>query len=106
MSEEFFYGKDELTIAKTIALANGSLHGILAEEVVQKIKTSQHYVQQIVERHKTVYGVNTGFGILSNTKISEEDTARLQHKILQSHSVGVGNAIPGDCENNAYHEST
>jgi histidine ammonia-lyase len=70
--------------------------GILAEEVVQKIKTSQHYVQQIVERHKTVYGVNTGFGILSNTKISEEDTATLQHKILQSHSVGVGNAIPAE----------
>ncbi|HYK45073.1 MAG TPA: histidine ammonia-lyase, partial [Parafilimonas sp.] len=94
MSAEFFYGKDELTIGKTVALANGSLHGILAKEVVQKIKTSQHHVQQIVEHHKTVYGVNTGFGILSNTKISEEDTATLQHKILQSHSVGVGNAIP------------
>ena len=34
------------------------------------------------------------FSILANTKISEEDTATLQHKILQSHSVGVGEAIP------------
>jgi histidine ammonia-lyase len=31
---------------------------------------------------------------LSNTKISEENTATLQHKILQSHSVGVGDPIP------------
>jgi histidine ammonia-lyase len=43
---------------------------------------------------KTVYGVTTGFGILANTKISEEDTATLQYKILQSHSVGVGDPVP------------
>ncbi len=42
----------------------------------------------------SVYGINTGFGILANTKISEEDTLTLQHKILQSHSVGVGDPIP------------
>jgi histidine ammonia-lyase len=47
-----------------------------------------------VENNKTVYGINTGFGILANTKISEEDTATLQYKILQSHSVGVGDPIP------------
>jgi histidine ammonia-lyase len=41
-----------------------------------------------------VYGINTGFGILSNKKISEEDTRTLQYKILQSHSVGVGHPIP------------
>jgi histidine ammonia-lyase len=51
-------------------------------------------VQQIVKVGKTVYGINTGFGILANTAISEEDTVTLQHKILQSHSVGVGDAIP------------
>ncbi len=51
-------------------------------------------MQQIVDDNKTVYGVNTGFGILANAKISEEDTRTLQHKILQSHSVGVGNPIP------------
>ena len=70
------------------------MQGVLDEEVVQKIKSSQQYVQEIINNNKTVYGVNTGFGILANTKISEEDTAMLQHKILQSHSVGVGDMIP------------
>ncbi|MFN8236893.1 MAG: aromatic amino acid lyase [Chitinophagales bacterium] len=32
--------------------------------------------------------------ILSNKKISEDDTKTLQYKILQSHSVGVGEPIP------------
>ena len=40
-----------------------------------------------------MYGINTGFGILANTKISETDTETLQYKILQSHSVGVGEPV-------------
>ena len=90
----FQYGIDLLTIGKAIDLNLGKLKGALAAAAIQKIKASQQHVQQIVENNKTVYGVNTGFGILANTKISEEDTAILQHKILQSHSVGVGDAIP------------
>jgi histidine ammonia-lyase len=93
MNTLFNYGIDKLTIAKTIALANGSLKGVLSARAIEKINTSQQHVKNIVENNTTVYGVNTGFGILANTKISEEDTLTLQHKILQSHSVGVGDPI-------------
>jgi histidine ammonia-lyase len=94
MSNDFNYGIDKLTVDKTIAIVSGKIKAILNDDAIQKIKESQQYVQQIVQNNKTVYGINTGFGILANTKISEEDTATLQHKILQSHSVGVGDAIP------------
>ncbi|MDP9229267.1 MAG: aromatic amino acid ammonia-lyase, partial [Bacteroidota bacterium] len=94
MNQNFKYGIDKLTIEKVIAIASGKTKGILNDEAIKKIKTSQHHVQQIIKNNKTVYGVNTGFGILANTKISEEDTQTLQHKILQSHSVGVGDPIP------------
>ena len=90
----FQYGTDTLTISTAIALANKSCMGVLSDTAIQKIKTSQRHVQQIVDNDTTVYGVNTGFGILSNTKISAADTTTLQHKILQSHSVGVGEPIP------------
>src|SRR6476620_5875079 len=96
MKHKFFYGKDQLTVASTIALANGMIQGVITDETIRKIKTSEQYVRQIVENNKTVYGVNTGFGILANTKISDEDTVTLQHKILQSHSVGVGDPIPAE----------
>ncbi len=94
MDKVFNYGIDELTTGKVIALANGDLKGVISGEAVAKIKTSHQYVQNIVAKNTTVYGVNTGFGILANTKISEADTQKLQHKILQSHSVGVGDPIP------------
>jgi histidine ammonia-lyase len=94
MSHPFNYGIDQLTVGKVIAIATGTLEAVLNEQAIQKIKNSQLHVRQIVADNKTVYGINTGFGILADTRISPEDTLILQHKILQSHSVGVGNDIP------------
>ena len=96
MPQNFNYGIDQLTVGDALAISSGKIKGILNDAAIKKIDTSQQHVQHIVENNKTVYGVNTGFGILATTKISEEDTATLQHKILQSHSVGVGDAIPGE----------
>jgi histidine ammonia-lyase len=94
MTATFNYGVDQLTIGTTLSIASGRIKGVLTEIAIQKIKTSQQHVAAIVANNKTVYGINTGFGILANTPISPEDTATLQYKILQSHSVGVGEAIP------------
>ena len=94
MSKIFNYGIDQLTSGEVTAIANGKIKAVLSDAAIKKIKASQQHVHQIIASNKTVYGVNTGFGILSNTKISEENTATLQHKILQSHSVGVGDPIP------------
>ncbi len=94
MGNIFQYGLDNLTIGKTIAIASGKMKAALNDDAIKKIKASQQHVKKIVENNKTVYGINTGFGILSDTKISEEDTTTLQHKILESHSVGVGDPIP------------
>ena len=94
MDQTFRYGTGTLTVAKAIAICNGKIKGVLGNETIKKINESRQFVQQIVAQGKTVYGINTGFGILSNTKISVEDTVTLQNKILQSHSVGVGEPIP------------
>src|SRR5580692_3760978 len=37
-----------------------------------------------------VYGVNTGFGALSETRISAADVRQLQKNLVRSHSTGVG----------------
>lgn len=94
MSDIFKYGIDQLTVATAIDIAAGKVKGILIPEVINRVQTSFGYVQTIVAQHTTVYGINTGFGPLCDTKISEEDTRALQYNILQSHSVGVGNPIP------------
>jgi histidine ammonia-lyase len=94
MRNHFFYGKDKLTVQSAVSLAQDYFHGVLSDDVKEKINESLQHVREMVNAGKTVYGVTTGFGILANTKISEEDTATLQYKILQSHSVGIGDPIP------------
>src|SRR5215831_16847794 len=94
MPQFFNYGIDKLTTGNVIGIGSGKIKGTLTDAAIRKVKESHQFVRDIVGNNKTVYGVNTGFGILASTKISEEDTATLQHKILQSHSVGVGEMIP------------
>ena len=93
MEKTFAYGEDHLTTDLAIGLSRRTVSGTLSKHTRSVIQKSQQHVNQIVAENKTVYGINTGFGILASTKISEEDTRILQHKILQSHSVGVGEAV-------------
>ncbi|WP_425261256.1 histidine ammonia-lyase [Rubrivivax sp. RP6-9] len=58
-----------------------ALPGILASAAV---------VRAAAEGDAAVYGVNTGFGKLASTRISEADLATLQLNLIRSHSVGVG----------------
>ncbi|TCZ68075.1 histidine ammonia-lyase [Flaviaesturariibacter aridisoli] len=96
MRTPFFYGTDALSVESALSLAAGHSIGRLDEAATRRVLQSQNDVQAIVREGRTVYGINTGFGILADTAINEEDTRLLQHKILQSHSVGVGDPIPAE----------
>lgn len=96
MPANFNYGIDKLTVSAALSVAGGKMKGLLNKDAVSRINASAASVGQIVKSGRTVYGVNTGFGILANTSISAEDTATLQYKILESHSVGVGDPIPAE----------
>ena len=93
---EFKYGIHQLTVRFAVEIAAGNIKGVLGKEAIERVKQSEQHVRDIVAANKTVYGINTGFGILANTPISAEDTVTLQHKILESHSVGVGEHIPAE----------
>ncbi len=96
MPAAFNYGTDKLTSGTALAIASGGIKAGLNRETVARIQASHDAVRRIVSAGKSVYGVNTGFGILASTPISEADTATLQYKILQSHSVGVGDPVTAE----------
>ncbi len=50
-------------------------------------------VERIVASNKTVYGLNTGFGLLANTRIPNDRLKELQKKIVLSHACGLGAAL-------------
>jgi histidine ammonia-lyase len=90
---QFRYGKDTMTTGIALDIAARKTKGVLCNEVCDKIGASRAAVDEIVQRGKTVYGINTGFGPLCTTAISPEETEKLQYNLLISHSVGVGDYI-------------
>ncbi len=89
----FNYGIDTLTVEDTLKIARGNIEGVMNKDAEKQIIASTNAVNSIVKKKKTVYGINTGFGSLCQTTISEEDTKKLQYNILRSHSAGVGDNI-------------
>ena len=51
-------------------------------------------VERILESGRTVYGVNTGFGLLAQTRIPEARLLDLQRNLVLSHSCGLGELLP------------
>jgi histidine ammonia-lyase len=89
----FWYGQDSLTPEAALALAEGRRPAHISDQVYQRLHASRRRVEALIERGETVYGVNTGFGPLCTTAISREQTRELQHNLLKSHAVGVGEDV-------------
>lgn len=53
-------------------------------------------VNQVVAEDRTVYGINTGFGLLAQTRIKSEDLENLQRSLVLSHAAGVGELLDDD----------
>jgi len=51
-------------------------------------------VDRIVAGGTTVYGINTGFGLLAQTRIPADKLADLQRNLILSHSCGLGDPLP------------
>ncbi|MBN9655137.1 histidine ammonia-lyase [Halobacillus sp. GSS1] len=54
------------------------------------VRASRETVEEIVTRGHSVYGINTGFGKLSDVRIAAEDVDSLQQHLIRSHACGVG----------------
>ena len=66
----------------------------LAPSALAAIDGAAACVDRIVASGKTIYGINTGFGLLAQTRIPAEQLSALQRNLILSHSCGLGEALP------------
>jgi histidine ammonia-lyase len=66
----------------------------LDDSSMQRVSEAAASVDRIVAGGETVYGVNTGFGLLASTRIPDDRLAELQTNLILSHSVGLGDPLP------------
>lgn len=79
-----------LTLEQIADVAHAREQVSLADEARQRLLRSQQVVREIVKQGRTVYGVNTGFGKLSDVSIPESQLSELQLNLVRSHSCGLG----------------
>ncbi|HEY0857728.1 MAG TPA: histidine ammonia-lyase [Albitalea sp.] len=66
----------------------------LAASARERVAASVRAVRELVSRHDAVYGINTGFGKLAQTRIADDQLVQLQKNLVLSHSAGVGSPLP------------
>ena len=66
----------------------------LSDDALAAIDAAASSVGRIVAGGRTVYGINTGFGLLAQTRIAPDRLADLQRNLILSHSCGLGEALP------------
>src|SRR5260221_2305231 len=79
-----------LSLALIAAVASGTEQVSLAAAARARVEQSRKVVEQIVAEGRTVYGVNTGFGKLSDVHIDRSQLRELQLNLVRSHSCGLG----------------
>jgi len=83
-------GTGKLSLRELRAIAREAPPLELDPGCIAKVKESEAAVQRILAAGKPAYGVNTGFGRLSQTRIADTELEELQRNIVLSHAAGAG----------------
>src|SRR6267143_2118945 len=79
-----------LTLRELVSVARGNIAVRIDKRALQRTKRSRAVLEKLLQEDKVIYGVNTGFGSLSNVKIAPEGLRQLQANLLRSHASSVG----------------
>jgi histidine ammonia-lyase len=89
----FELGKQPLSLEDVYAIAHEKINVVLTAGAKARIAKANAYLKKKSRSGEAIYGVNTGFGLLSNVRIAEKDLEQLQLNLLRSHAVGTGTPL-------------
>jgi histidine ammonia-lyase len=82
-----------LSLAQVVAVARGKERVTFADRARARIEESRRVVESIIASDLSVYGINTGFGKLSDIHIEQSQLSELQLNLVRSHSCGLGSPL-------------
>ena len=93
MSELVLIDGETLTPEQVKQVAVRSAAVELAPAAVERVIASRRVVDRLAAGDEPAYGINTGFGTLSEVRIDKADLKKLQRNLILSHSAGVGSPL-------------
>ena len=86
---------EHLSISRVKEIVDAKLEHKLSTNASARIAKCRQYLDDKMATGKNVfYGINTGFGSLCDTVISNEDLEKLQRNLVISHACGIGDEVP------------
>ncbi len=82
-----------LSLEEVVGVAKGEIEVKLSDSARERMSDSRRVVEGIVSRGDTVYGINTGFGKLSDFTVPNDRLKQLQLNLVRSHACGVGDPL-------------
>ncbi|MCC5853588.1 MAG: aromatic amino acid lyase, partial [Alkalimonas sp.] len=93
MTTPFIVTPGQLSLSQLRQLWQNDQAIALDKAAYPAIAASAKTVADVLAKGKTVYGINTGFGLLANTKIAPDQLELLQRSIVLSHAAGYGDLM-------------
>lgn len=87
---------DGLTLADLVAISRFAATVEISEDSKSRVEASRQCIETRLQSNDIFYGINTGFGFLSDVHISKEKLGDLQLNLIRSHACGVGEPLPVD----------
>jgi len=84
---------EPLTVEDVVDVAIGTAKAELGPQVRSRMAASLNVVNAAIKGTAAVYGVNTGFGALADTRVAERDLSALQRAIIMSHAAATGEPL-------------
>jgi histidine ammonia-lyase len=85
---------DGLTLDEAERILRGAVERLtLAPAARKRVEKARRALEALMATGATIYGVNTGFGKLSNQRIDPDEVLALQENLLRSHAVGMGSLL-------------
>ncbi len=83
-----------LTLEMLARAAAGEIRMQLDSAARRDVAASREALERLMADGVPVYGANTGFGLMSEVRIPDENAILLQENLIRSHCAGVGEPLP------------
>ena len=84
----------QLTIEQIVQVARAREKVELAENSIEKIKICRAMLEEKINAHEIMYGVNTGIGEFSEVVLNDEQVRDFQRYLIYNHAAGIGDPLP------------
>ncbi|UCD99309.1 MAG: aromatic amino acid lyase [Chloroflexota bacterium] len=83
-----------LTIEELVQIARKGEQVALDPDALERIRICRSMLEEKIQAHEIMYGVNTGIGEFSEVVLADEQVKQFQRYLIYNHAAGIGDPAP------------